>query len=163
MSKNLFRKASLDKINAPEQLNEYIRVASPSVWLLLGAFILFLFGFFIWSIFGTIETRRPIEVVSTNDTVECYIPAVYKNEIRLGMEVIVKEEDDTEVKGTIIQVDSLPTQLPEDADPYLLYLGNFAPGDFVYRGVANVPNLKDGTYNAEVITEQVHAVSFISH
>ncbi len=163
MSKNLFRKTSLDKVNAPEQLNEYIRVASPSVWLLLGAFIIFLFGFFIWSTFGTIETRRPIEVVSQNEKVECYIPTTYKNEIRLGMEVIVEETDGQERKGTLIQMDSLPTQVPEDADPYLLYLGNFAPGDFVYLGVANVPDLKDGTYQAEIITEQVHAASFISH
>ena len=32
---NLFRKKSLERISSPEQLNEYVRVSTPSVWLVL--------------------------------------------------------------------------------------------------------------------------------
>ena len=33
----LFRQKSLDRVNSPEQLNDYIRVTTPSVWLILFA------------------------------------------------------------------------------------------------------------------------------
>ena len=35
MNDKLFRKSSLDKITGPEQLDDYIRVASPSLWVML--------------------------------------------------------------------------------------------------------------------------------
>ncbi len=52
---NLFRKKTLDKISSPEQLNDYIRVTKPSVWLTLLAVLLLLFGMLAWNILGTVE------------------------------------------------------------------------------------------------------------
>lgn len=36
MSDQIFRKKSLDRISSPEQLNDYIRVANPGIWMILG-------------------------------------------------------------------------------------------------------------------------------
>ena len=55
---NLFRKKSLDRVSSPEQLNDYIRVTSPSVWLVLLAIVLLLAGILIWSTFGKVEAVR---------------------------------------------------------------------------------------------------------
>ena len=44
MAKNIFREKSLDRISSPEQLDDYIKVASPGVWMLLVACIVFLAG-----------------------------------------------------------------------------------------------------------------------
>ena len=49
MENKLFRKESLDRISSPEQLNDYLRVTSPGIWLLLIAVIILLAGAFIWS------------------------------------------------------------------------------------------------------------------
>lgn len=35
MSNNLFRTKSIEHISSPEQLNDYIRVSTPSVWMRL--------------------------------------------------------------------------------------------------------------------------------
>ena len=51
----LFRQKSLDRVNSPEQLNDYIRVTTPSVWLALIAMILFLSGFLALGALGTVE------------------------------------------------------------------------------------------------------------
>ena len=51
----LFRKKSVERIHSPEELSDYIRVATPSVWLVLLAIILLLVGMLAWSIFGTVE------------------------------------------------------------------------------------------------------------
>ena len=60
MKENLFRKESLDKINSPDQLNDYIRCVQPSVWVILGAIIILLIGFFIWALAGSIDGVSPI-------------------------------------------------------------------------------------------------------
>ncbi len=52
---SVFRKKSMDRVSSPEQLNDYIKVTTPSVWLVLIAVILLLAGMLAWSIFGTVE------------------------------------------------------------------------------------------------------------
>ena len=42
--KSLFREKSLEQFSSSEQLNDYIRVANPSVFIVLGAVIAFLIG-----------------------------------------------------------------------------------------------------------------------
>lgn len=57
MDTKLFRKSSIDRVTSPEQLNEYIKVVRPGVWVLLAAIIVLLLGFVLWGIFGTVEIR----------------------------------------------------------------------------------------------------------
>ncbi len=54
----LFRKKSLDRISSPEALNDYIRVTSPSVWLILIATVILLLGMLAWGVFGTVEKQN---------------------------------------------------------------------------------------------------------
>ena len=58
MEQSVFRKESLERVNSPEQLNEYIRVPSPSMWLVVGALALLLLGFAIWGVFGAPEVQQ---------------------------------------------------------------------------------------------------------
>lgn len=44
MGSTIFREKSLKKIASPEQMNDYIRVSSPSVWMVLTAVIVLLAG-----------------------------------------------------------------------------------------------------------------------
>ena len=45
---HLYRKSSMEHIQSPEQLNDYLRITNPSVWLLLTAVILLLAGLLVW-------------------------------------------------------------------------------------------------------------------
>ena len=47
-----------DKIDSPDKLNDYMRVLSPSVWLILIAALLLLTGALIWAVFGSIEVHN---------------------------------------------------------------------------------------------------------
>ena len=58
MSDQIFRKKSLDRISSPEQLNDYIRVANPGIWMILAAVIILLAGVCVWGIFGHLDTNR---------------------------------------------------------------------------------------------------------
>ncbi len=54
---NLFREKSLKRVQSPEALNDYIRVTSPSVWLVLAALVLLLVGMLVWSVFGSVTVH----------------------------------------------------------------------------------------------------------
>ncbi len=49
MAKEFYREEALKRITAPEQMNDYLHVTRPSVWVALGAVILLLAGALIWS------------------------------------------------------------------------------------------------------------------
>ena len=57
MERQIFRKKSLDRISSPEELNDYLHVTQPSVWVLLAAVIMLLAGLFVWSAFTAVESR----------------------------------------------------------------------------------------------------------
>jgi hypothetical protein len=61
-----FRKKSLDNASAPEHLDDYINVANPSVWIILGAIIAFLLGVGIWCIFGQVDGISPMALLFSN-------------------------------------------------------------------------------------------------
>lgn len=42
---------SLNRVKSPEDLNDYIRVANPGVWLVLVAVVILLAGVCIWGFF----------------------------------------------------------------------------------------------------------------
>ena len=47
----------MDKISSPEQMNDYIRVANPSVWMILAAIIVLLIGVCVWGMYGQLDTK----------------------------------------------------------------------------------------------------------
>lgn len=66
MNEQLFRKSSIARVSSPEQLNDYIRVTNPGVWLVLAAVVVLLIGACVWGIFGHLDTTVsvPVEVTS---------------------------------------------------------------------------------------------------
>lgn len=61
---SIFREKSLNKVSQPEDLNDYIRVTRPSVWIVLIATVLILVGIIAWMIFGNIDMHNPDGSVS---------------------------------------------------------------------------------------------------
>jgi len=57
-AKGLFNQKSLERISGPEELNDYVRVTSPSVWIVLTAITLLVLGLLGWSIFGTLAVHE---------------------------------------------------------------------------------------------------------
>ena len=54
----IFREKSLERVSSPEELNDYIRVTTPSVWIVLAATVALLLGMLAWSIFGRVEVHN---------------------------------------------------------------------------------------------------------
>ena len=54
----IFREKSLERVSSPEELNDYIRVTTPSVWIVLADTVVLLVGMLAWSIFGRVEVHN---------------------------------------------------------------------------------------------------------
>ena len=45
-----------DRLSSPEQLNDYLKVTNPKIWVLLAAVVLLVVGLLVWSAFAVVET-----------------------------------------------------------------------------------------------------------
>ena len=48
MNEKIFRKKSLARMKSPDDLNDYIRISEPGIWLLVAAMAILLAGAFLW-------------------------------------------------------------------------------------------------------------------
>ena len=53
---SIFRQKSVERVSSPEQLDDYLKVTSPSVWLVLVGIIILLVGTIAWGAFGKLKT-----------------------------------------------------------------------------------------------------------
>ncbi len=85
---SLFRKESVENIQSPEQLNEYMRVTNPTVWIVLISVILLLAGMLIWSVFATVDsTVRGTAIVDEGTMIVVFTDQKVAASIKEGMTV----------------------------------------------------------------------------
>lgn len=105
MDNKIFRKESLERIASPDRLDDYLRVSSPSVWIVLLALFLVVAAAGSWCIFGSLpQTVTGIGVLSGKETV-CFVTGAEGYEIQPGMEVRLTPDGSEETfDGTVIKV-----------------------------------------------------------
>lgn len=155
MDKQLFRKASIERVSSPEQLNDYIRVSNPGIWMILAAVISLLIGVCVWGIFGHLESKIATAGTCENGVFTCYITEEKIARIKPGMTINVDG-----MSLSVSEISAKPAAVTADSDSYLLYLGGFSQGEWLYKVTADSA-LPDGTYRAEIVTESVSPMSFI--
>ena len=121
----LFRKESVEHIQSPEQLNEYMRVTNPTIWVVLISVIILLAGMLIWSRFATINSfAYGTAIVTDGDMMVVFKDQQIAANVKEGMTVTAGE------KSTSID-----------------YVGRLDDGTIV--AVADT-DLADGTYEVSV-------------
>lgn len=131
--KQIFRQQALDRIAAPEQLNDYLHVTNVGVWALLTIIILLLVGFFAWASLGKLETVATAKAAVQDGTAR--ITVVEYAEITAGMTIRMGNEE-----FRVSDVDR----------------------DEMGFTVAYAPvNLLDGNYDAEIVVEVLSPISFL--
>ena len=122
MDESIFRKKSLEKISSPESLGDYLRVTSPSVWLILVAIILLLAGILLWSSYASIDSFASGTAQVENGSMRIYFDneQIARN-VKNGMEVRVGETESriesigTDAEGRLFA--SAATALPDGSYP----------------------------------------------
>lgn len=154
MAESVFRKKSMDRVASPEALNDYVRVANPSVWVVLVAIIVLLVGVCVWGVLGHLDTKMNVAAIHSQNQTTCYIPEDKIEQIAVGMKVTVNG-----VEGSVLGISAKPVQVA-DLDAYLIHKVGLENGQWVYEVLCDV-NLADGSYEAQVVTESVSPMSFV--
>ena len=151
MARDIFRKASLDRVSNPEQLNDYIRVTNPSVWMIMCAVILLLAGICVWGVFGHLDTTVTVAALTENDQTICYVKETDMESLDTGMQVKIGE--------TTYQISSIsrqPIPVDDTFTQYLLHVGGLSEGEWVYMAVL------DDVYGEDGMITEAKIALFIS-
>ena len=151
----LFREKSIETIESPEALNDYLRVTSPGIWLILGAVVLFLLGICIWGVFGHIDSTMNTAVVSQDGDVDCLVPEEAISGVLENPSVEI-DNIDYALKPSTLK----PEIISENTDIYVILTGKLEVGQIVYRIPVDA-SLEEGTYSGKVITEKLTPISLL--
>ena len=66
MENRLFRQQSMDQVNSPEQIRDYLRVTSPKLWMVIAAVLVLLAGFLAYLSVAEMEITVPVRVKVEN-------------------------------------------------------------------------------------------------
>ena len=148
---------NIKKVNSPEQLNQYIKLTNPGVWIILIAIIILLFGICIWGIFGRIDTKISSVVISDNNGTYCYIKEDDFVKVKSGMEIEVGDN-----VALINYIDNTPIKIDDNFSEYALKIGNLKKDDWVYKcKLSDI--LPKGIYDGKITVESINPSKFITN
>ena len=131
----LFRQKSIDRISSPEQLQDYMRVTNPGIWMVLAAVILLLAGLIACSVAGKIETKLAVTCDADKGVVTAELLPSEGVKVRAGMPL--------RVAGQEVEVDYV---YQNDDSQYI---------------VTAKAQIQDGVYDGEIVTESISPISFL--
>ena len=128
--------SNLHRISSPEQLNDYLKVTSPKVWVLIAAIGLLIVGLLLWSGFTTVESYATGTARAS------------------GWELTVTFDDATKAQKV------LPGMEMEvgDVKVEVLAVGTNEQGEPVASARANIP---DGSYAVRVGYKTTQVISML--
>lgn len=191
MNDSLFRKKNLERISSPEQLNDYIKVSNPSIWLIIGAMFIIAIAFSIWAFSGNITS----EVSGTGvfqgssqdsiDSVVCYVDTNYAQKISEEMPVRIYDKTkpmSAYVNGKVIKISQVPVKQEDILHSYSseYVADSILEADYGVGVLIKVNKTSDGDYNwannevgdetflkvddlckVDIITESVKPIEFL--
>ena len=152
---DIFRTKSIERIEAPESMNDYLQGTSPGVWLVLITIVIFLIGACIWGIFGSIESTVNVAVVSTDTETICLVPNTALESVIRNRAVRI-----TDTNYELLPATLEPEIISEDTNIYWILAGNLNIGDIVYR-IPLSQNLSEGVYTGTIVTETLSPLSLL--
>lgn len=154
---SVFRSKSIDRISSPEQLNDYIRVASPRMWMVLIAVVVFLLGGVIWASLGRIEST--VQGVAIVDEGNCtvYVAREKAALLKAGDDVRIND-----VQTTLTGIPAEPFAISGSFSEYARSIGGFALGEWVYAMTTDSVQMPDGIYSASVVEERITPFSLLT-
>lgn len=155
MNEQLFRKKSIDKVSSPEQLNEYIRVANPGVWMVLAAVVILLAGVIVWGVIGHLDTTLSTAIVAEGGEGTVYIREADAASVEVGMVVHTQDGE-----YAVAAIAAEPVKADGLLSEYAMHAGGLVSGEWVYA-VKVSGTFADGVYKAEIVVDSVSPISFI--
>ena len=155
MNQKVFRKTSVDKVTSPEQLNDYIKVANPGVWMALAAIVVLLAGVIVWGFLGHLDTTLSTAVVCEGGEAVIYVKEADAEKVEVGMTVRVGEKE-----YKVSEIPTEPCRVDNTLSEYAIHASGLTVGEWAYA-VKVDGDFADGVYKAEIVIESISPISFV--
>lgn len=83
-SSSIFNAKATEKLRSPDDLEKYVRVTNPSVWVVLGACVALLLGLLAWGVFGAVSTSISSTGVVADGRAVCFLSAEDVARVHVG-------------------------------------------------------------------------------
>ena len=137
MDNELFRKKSLEKVKSPENIDDFIRVSNPGVWLILISVIMLMVGMLLWGIWGHIDSTIDTTVYVEDGAVFCFVPEEMATSVKAGMAVTFENHE-----AVVCEF------LEKEADDY-------------YYILQTEEIISNGLYDGKIVTSTTKPISFV--
>ncbi len=151
----IYREKSLKRVSSPEELDEYIRVTNPGVWLLLIGIVIFLLGICAWGVFGRLETTLDISGKTENGQFTGYVTAENAVKVTTGMKV-----RSGNAEGVILEI----SLYPEPAGsllPAIMLKDLSLTEDTPLFPLKTDLKLPEGRQDAQLVLEEINPISLL--
>lgn len=98
-SHSIFNQRASERLRSPDDLDKFVRVTNPSVWVVLAACIALLAGLLAWGVFGSVSTNVTSTAVVANGRAVCFLPAEDVARVHVG--------DAASIGGVQVKVDEV--------------------------------------------------------
>ena len=155
MNKQLFKKSNMDKVSSPEQLQNYVKVANPGLWMVISAIVILLAGVIVWGFIGKIDTTMSTAIVTDSGISVIYIGESDVEKLEIGM--TVRSEGG---EYTITDIAKAPIKVDGALTDYAIHASGLTVGEWVYA-VSIDGEHSDGVQKADIVIESISPISFI--
>ena len=148
MENRIFRQKSIEQISSTDELHEYMHVTSPKLWMILSVILALVIGFIVFA--STVSMENIIKV-KAESRIDADDPSGKKTSITIDIpkayESVVKPNMDVKIGAY---------------NGHIGVIGQIS-GDYSFAVVFLDDNeqLPVGTYDGEIILEQVSPISFL--
>ena len=171
MPRSVFDFENEDRVESPERLNEYIRVAKPGTWVMVSGLLLVLVAFIAWGFIGTIPisvTLKGVVDESSNYSLDVVVDASqFSGKSLVGKEATYWLPSGAAGKAKVTKATETPLSREEMADVLQsdFLASSLVDSDYSYiLLVQPEEDLSDHGLEigqVTVITDEVRPVSFL--
>ena len=138
-----------------EELNDYIRVTTPSVWIILLAVGTFVVGLIVWSFTADLVTSVQAAAVSDETGVHVFVNADNVADIKAGNKVLINDKE-----YSVMSVSDGEVPASSVLNEYERSLISAKADDPVCTCMIG-ESLPEGDYNARIVTGSDKPISFL--
>jgi hypothetical protein len=166
--KSIFRQESIDRALSPDQLDEYIRVSNPGIWLVLIALLVLFASVMVWGFTGTLPKTLTVNgVMEGNGQAVCFVDAAALDKDIQGCKVQVAAAGNADTGGVVSDVSPVPYSAAEISERYESdwVTQKLVTGEYAYAVTVDLsgnPAYKSGAIlGVTIITEEVKPITYL--
>lgn len=145
----------MDRVSSPEQLQDYVKVANPGLWMVISTIVILLAGVIVWGIVGKIDTTMSTAIITNSGTAVIYVGESNVEKIEVGMTVRCEDKE-----YTITDIAKTPVRVDSSFTDYAVHASGLTVGEWVYA-VSIDGEHSDGVQKADIVIESISPISFI--